>query len=91
MKSRNQGFNHLVLSLCFLGSQPKEGREEGIISVRGMLSRKSWELLKCQKIFFSLGSKISFFQYLFRSPLQPSRKQPFQEVFTGGNFNSFVL
>ena len=32
-----------------------------------------------------------FFQYLFRSPLQPAGQWPFQEVFTGGNFNSSVL
>lgn len=56
-----------------------------------MLRRKSWELPRCQKRFFSVGFKTSFFQYLFRSPLQPAGKWPFQEIFTGGNFSYSVL
>lgn len=32
-----------------------------------------------------------FFQYLFRSLLQPAGKWPSQEVFTGGNFNYSVF
>lgn len=56
-----------------------------------MLSRKSWELPRCQKRFFSVGSETSSFQYLFRCPLQPAGKWSFQGIFTVGNFNSCVL